>query len=179
VVTTPAAAPTAEPGRELPVPDRLPAAAWSLALSSMLAQVVTVVDNGIRTEGFDVVVSMLLGALIIWWFAAGVLSARTGRLVVTWLLLIVLAVAELVTVIDIGPGDRGFPLMHLATTLAMIGSLMWFSTTPYYSWQRTRPRASGPSRAGILAVAVLVGLSAGLVQSDDGSPVDIQLNAGG
>lgn len=176
MVTTPAAAPTAEPGRELPVPDRLPTAAWALALSSVLAQVVTALDDGLRSGGLDVVVSMLIGALVVWWFAAGVLAARTGRLVVTWLLLVVVAVAEVVTVIDVGPGEGGIWLLHLATTLAMIGSLMWFSTTPYYYWQRTRPRVGGPSRAGILAVAVVVGLSAGLVQVDR-SPVDVHINA--
>jgi hypothetical protein len=179
-VTTPATAPTAEPGWELPVPDRLPAAAWALAVSSVLAQVVTFLDDGVRTGGFDVVVSMLIGALVIWWFAAGVLSARTVRLVITWVLLVLGAVVELVTVIDVGPpGQGGLPLLRLATSLAMLGSLMWFSTTPYYFWQRSRPRVSGPSRAGILAVAVLVGLSAGLVHVDDGASVDVQLGAGG
>ena len=178
-MTTPATAPTAEPGSELPVPDRLPAAAWALAVFSVLAQVVTAIDDGIRTGGLDVVVSMLIGALVIWWFAAGVLSARTVRLVITWVLLVLAAVVELVTVIDVGlSGQGGLPLLHLATSLAMIGSLMWFSTTPYYSWQRNRPRVSGPPRAGILAVAVVVGLSAGLVQPDDGAPVNVQLGAG-
>lgn len=179
-MTTPATAPTAEPGRELPVPDRLPAAAWALAVSSVLAQVVTVAEDGLRTGGLDVVMSMLIGALVIWWFAAGVLSARTVRLVITWVLLVLAAVVELVTVIDVGPvGQGGLPLLHLATSMAMLGSLMWFSTTPYYSWQRSRPRAGGPSRAGILAVAVVVGLSAGVVQVDDRAPVDVQLGAGG
>lgn len=178
-MTTPAAAPAADSASEHPVPDRLPTAAWALAGSSVLAQAVAFADQGVKSdEGWALLISMLLGALIIRWFAAGVLSARTGRIVVTWLLLVVAFVAEAVTVVDeAGRGEVGFPLLHLATSVAMIGSLAWFSTTPYYYWQRTRPRVGGPSRSGVLAVAVLVGLSAGLVQpGGEESPLHVEVN---
>jgi hypothetical protein len=177
-VTTPAAVPFADPAMEPPAPDRLPAAAWALAWASVLTQALTVADRGLRSdEGWAVVISMLIGALVIWWFAAGVLSARTGRLVVTWLLLVIVFVAEAATVVDEAlRGQVGMPALHLVSTMAMIGSLMWFSTTPYYFWQRTRPRVSGPSRSGVLAVAVLVGLSAGLVETDDQAPLHVQMN---
>ena len=180
-MTTPAAAPSADSVLPPPVPDRLPAAAWALAGSSVLGQAVAFADRGVKSdEEWAVLLSMLLGALIIWWFAAGVLSARTGRVVVTWLLLVVAFVAETVAVVDeAGRGQVGMPVLHLVSTVAMIGSLMWFSTTPYYSWQRTRPRVPGPSRTGVLAVAVLVGLSAGLVATDDGAPVRVQVGDGG
>lgn len=180
-VTTPAAVPSAELSPREPVPDRLPVAAWALAASSVLGQAVAFADRGVKSdEGLEVVVSMLLGALVIWWFASGVLSARTGRLLVTWLLLVLAFVAETVAVLDeAGRGQVGMPVLHLVSTVAMLGSLAWFSTTPYYSWQRTRPRVSGPSRSGVLAVAVLVGLSAGLVANDDGAPVRVQVGDGG
>ena len=178
-MTIPAAAPFADPVLHPPVPDRLPAAAWALAGSSVLAQAVAFADQGVKAdEGWAVALSMLLGALIIWWFAAGVLSARTGRVVVSWLLLVVAVVVEAVTVLDeAGRGQVGLALLHLLTSVAMIGSLAWFSTTPYYSWQRTRPRVPGPSRSGVLAVAVLVGLSAGLVQpGGPESPMNVEVN---
>lgn len=176
-MTTPAGVPFADPAIEHPVPDRLPAAAWAVAWSSVLAQAVAFVDHGVKSdEGLEVVVSMLIGALVIWWFAAGVLSARTGRLVVTWLLLVIAFVAEAATVVDEAlRGQVGLPALHLVSTVAMIGSLMWFSTTPYYYWQRTRPRVSAPSRSGVLAVAVLVGLSAGLVRVDADAPLQVRV----
>ena len=178
-MTTPAAAPSADPVLHPPVPDRLPAAAWALAGSSVLGQAVAFADRGVKSdEAWAVVLSMLLGALIIGWFAAGVLSARTGRVVVTWLLLVVAFVAESVAVVDAaGRGQVGIPVLHLVSTVAMIASLMWFSTTPYYFWQRTRSRVPGPSRSGVLAVAVLVGLSAGLVQpGGEESLMNVEVN---
>jgi hypothetical protein len=159
------------------VPDRLPAAAWALAWSSVLAQAVTVLDQGVKTdEDWAVPVSMLIGALVIWWFAAGVLSARTGRLVVTWVLLGVAFVVETVVVVaEALDGTVGITLLHLGSSVAMIGSLWWFTTTPFFSWQRTRPRVPGPSRTAVLTVAVLVGLSAGLVQADGEAPVRVRV----
>lgn len=178
-MTTPAAAPTGQLPQGRPVPDRLPVAAWWLAVSSVLAQAVAIVDRGVKNIDAMVPVSMLIGALVIWWFAAGVLSARTGRLVVTWLLLGLVLVAESVSVVDDAlDGGAGMPVLHLATSVLMLGSLWRFTRTPYFAWQRTRPAHPGPSRAGVLAVAVLVGLSAGVVQPDpDG--LRLQLNASG
>ena len=175
-MTTPSAVPATGPVLPDPVPDRLPAAAWALAGSSVLGQAVAFAERGMKSgEEWAMVVSMLLGALIVWWFASGVLSARTGRVVVVWLLLVLGFVVETVAVVDeAGRGEVGMPALHLASTVVMIASLMWFSTTPYYYWQRTRPRVPGPSRSGVLAVAVLVGLSAGLLDSG-GAPVDVQI----
>ena len=179
-MTTPAAAPTDQLPHERAVPDRLPVAAWWLAAASVLAQGAAFADRGMKSdEGWTMVVSMLIGALVIWWFASGVLSARTGRLVVTWLLLGLVLVAESVSVVgDALDGRAGMPVVHLATSVLMLGSLWWFTRTPYFAWQRTRPTHPGPSRVGVLAVAVLVGLSAGVVQPDpDG--LSVQLNAAG
>lgn len=177
-MTSPAAPPFADPAFGPPVPDRVPAAAWALAWSSGLAQAVAFADQGVRNdEVWEVVISMLAGALVIWWFAAGVLSARTGRLVVTWILLVLAFVVETVSVVDDAlAGVVGMPLLHLVSSVVMLASLAWFTTTPYYAWQRTRPRVSGPSRAGVLTVAVLVGLSAGVVQTDDQVPRRVQVN---
>lgn len=176
-MTTPAALPLADPVPRPPVPDRLPAAAWALAWSSVLAQAVAFADHGVKSdEGWAVVLSMLVGALVIWWFAAGVLSARTGRLVVTWVLLVLAFVAETVAVVDDAlAGTVGMPLLHLVSTVAMLASLGWFTTTAYYAWQRTRPRVSGPSRSGVLAVAVLVGLSAGVLDTDPDAPLQVRV----
>lgn len=177
-MTTPAAAPTDQLPHGQPVPDRLPAAAWWLAVASVLGQGAAFVDRGVKSdEGWAMVVSMLIGALVIWWFAAGVLSARTGRLVVTWLLLGLAFVTESVSVVDDALDGRvGMPVAHLATSVLMLGSLWWFTRTPYFAWQRTRPTHPGPSRAGVLAVAVLVGLSAGVVQPHpDGLSVELDV----
>lgn len=178
VVTTPAVVPADGLPAQHPVPDRLPPAAWALAGSSALAQAVTVADRGLKSdEAWAVLVSMFLGALLVWWFAVGVLSARTGRLFVIWLLLGAALVAETVVVLDEAlAGEVGVPVLRLATSVLMLGSLWWFTRTAYFAWQRTRPTHPGPSRAGVLAVAVLVGLSAGVVDNDPGAPLHVQVD---
>ena len=175
-VTTPVPAPAGLAPPD-PTPLRMPTAAWALAWSSVLAQVVTIADRGTRSdEAWAVVVSMLVGALIIRWFASGVLSARTGRLVVTWVLLVLAFVVETVAVVDEAlSGQVGMPALHLVTSVLMLGSLWWFTRTSYFAWQRTRPRRPGPSRAGVLAVAVVVGLSAGVVQTDVDAPLGVEM----
>lgn len=176
-MTTPAAPPHADPAPGPPAPGRLPTAAWALAWSSVLAQVVAFADHGIKSDrGWTVVVSMLVGALVVWWFTAGVLTARTGRIVVTWVLLGVAVVVETIAVVDDAlAGTVGIPLLHLVSSVVMLASLGWFTATSYYAWQRTRPRVSGPSRSGVLAVAVLVGLSAGVVDADPDAPLQVRV----
>jgi hypothetical protein len=96
--------------------------------------------------------------------------------VVTWVLLVLSFVVETVTVVDDAlAGSVGMPLLHWVSSVAMLASLGWFTTTSYYAWQRTRPRVGGPSRSGILAVAVLVGLSAGVVDADPDAPLRVRV----
>ncbi len=176
-VTTPVPAPAGHAPPD-PTPERMPTAAWALAWSSVLAQVMTALDVGVKPLDDEMVLlSMLLGALVVWWFAAGVLAARTVRLVVTALLLGLMLLVEVVTVVaEALDGRVGITVLHLVTSVLMIGSLWWFTRTPYFACQRTRPARPGPSRAGVLTVAVLVGLSAGVVQpAQDG--LRVELNA--
>lgn len=161
----------------VPVPHRLPTAAWALAWASVASQLVNVVDQGLRLQVLTPL-SMLLGALLVWWFAHGVLTGRMVRLVVVWLLLVVTFVGEASTLLDSGPGDPLLlPTASMLTSVAMMVALGWFMTTPYYAWQRTRPIDRGPSLAGPLLVAVLVGASGGMVAVD--TPPGLHIEIGG
>ena len=66
--------------------DRLPTSAWVLGWTCLLAQVLALAERGVsRSDPFWVVLSMVLGALVVGWVSSGVLCARTGRLIVAWL----------------------------------------------------------------------------------------------
>jgi hypothetical protein len=146
-----------------PAPDELPAAAWVLAGVSLVTQLVTAADHGLRLSVMTPV-SMLIGVLLVTWFARGVLTGRTGRLVVVWFLVAVTFFGEWATLVDTFPeGLVGMPGLELLTTLGMIAALVWFVSTPYFAWQRSRPSVPGPSLAGPLLVAALVGALAGMV----------------
>lgn len=103
-------------------------------------------DVGARPEDYGTVPSMLLGALLVGWVSYGVLAARTGRLAVAWVLLVLGLLSYSGALVDAGvAGLTDLEGALFATAVAEMGSLIWFSSTAYYAWQRTRPRVKGPS----------------------------------
>ena len=162
------------------VPDRLPAAALALAGSCLVGQLVQLAVSGTRPPDAGWVPSMLLGALLVGWVASGVLRARTGRLVVAWVLFVLSVLGDAASLLDAGyAGLVGWPAAQLLTSLAALLSLLWFTTTPYYAWQRTRPRVPGPSIAAIVAVAVAVGVLGGTLDVEKSrDPVHVRFGDG-
>ena len=169
-------APTADPA--VAAAQQPPAAAWALALVCLVGQLLLLADVGTTSAGLWTLPSMLLGALLVGWFSAGVLTARTGRLVVVWALFVIVLVGDAFALLDRGAGAapewRG---AHLVVSVAQVVALAWFCSTPYFRWQRTRPRVPGPSLAPLLGVAVVVGLLGGVTASHEGG-VSVRMRLG-
>lgn len=146
-----------------PAPDRLPDAAWALGLVCLVGQLARLAEVGI-TDLDTWPVSSLLGALIVGWFANGVLTARTVRLWIVWFLFGILVPLQLLAVVHAGlEGLAGWPGVNLVLAVVQLAALAWFCRSDYFAWQRTRPAVPGPSRASLLAVAALVGVLGGVI----------------
>lgn len=157
-----------------PVPERLPAAAWALTGSCLVGQLLLLADVGAKPVDEALVPSMALGGLLVGWMASGVLAARTVRLAIAWVLFVLGVIAGGLTLVEAGvDGLTGWPFTHFLTSTAALLSLTWFSTTPYYFWQRTRPRVKGPSRTSLVLVAVVVGLLGGVLPARADAPVQV------
>lgn len=170
--------PALEPPPTAPEPSQVPAAAWALAWSSLAGQLLLLAEVGAKPVGLGMAVSMLVGALLVRWVALGVLTARTGRLVIAWVLLALLLLAYLVEAVDGGTDAiLGWPGVHLVAAAASVASLAWFTRSGYFAWQRGRPDAPGPSLAPLVAIAVLVGVLGGVVNTPQvGTGVRVEVN---
>jgi peptidoglycan/LPS O-acetylase OafA/YrhL len=150
----------------------LPRSIWVVAWASLVAQLVQLVH---REPGFDnevsLVVSVVLGGLLVGWVSAGVVRARTGRVVVAWVVLVLSGIAEVVAVFSTDDSTPLLPaLVALATTVVSLVGLAMFRGTEWWRWQRTRPpRDEGASIAGLVAVAVLVGVLGGVMGVNEDS----------
>lgn len=144
-------------------PTKLPAVAWAFALSCLVGQLIVLAHHG-RDESNQLVGSMLLGAVVIGWFAWGVLRAKTVRMILVWTLY---SIATLGQTIDVVDNPAGWDLANWAVTVVQFGLFIAFTRTAYYRWQASRPTAKGPSLAGLVAIAVLVGGLGGVVGAQD------------
>jgi hypothetical protein len=154
---------------ETPAAGRLPVSAWVLGWLFLADQLVGLVQRGLsRSDAVWVVLSVVLTAVVVRWFAAGILRARTGRLVVVWVLL------ALVLLFSLLGGDL------LATTFAaaQIAALGVFSSTDYFRRQRSRHDATGRQLRALLAIAVVVGILGGITASADGDDAPMHLRIG-
>jgi len=154
---------------ETPAAGRLPGSAWVLAWLFLADQVVGVVQRGLsRSDAVWVALSVVLTAVVVRWFAAGVLRARTGRLVVVWVLL------ALVLLFSLLSGD----LLALAFAAAELAALGAFSSTDYFRRQRSRHDATSWDLGGLLAIAVVVGVLGGITAPVDGNDAPMHLRIG-
>ena len=156
-----------------------PTSIWVVAWASLVAQLVQLVARG---PGFDnevsLVVSVVLGGLLVGWVAAGVVRARTVRVVVAWVVLVLSGIAEVVAVFSTDDSTPLVPaLVALVTTVVSLFALARFRRTEWWRWQRTRPpRDQGPSVARLLAIAVLVGVLGGVMGvNEDGFNFTVNL----
>lgn len=144
-------------------PSRLPTEAWLLGWSFLAGQVLTLLDVGSRqADEVSLVLSMVLGALLVGWISAGVLTARPVRFAGVCVLVALAIVADVVGLFSAG-GSSGWALAHLAASLASAAALAAYARTDYVAWRRTRPTAAGPSIAPVLAIAVVVGALGGII----------------
>lgn len=149
-----------------------------VAWASLAGQVLLVVRQGFRPDDeVSLLVSVVLGGLLLGYVSAGVVRARTVRLMLAWVVLALGLIAELVGLVPGGdPGRAGVAVLSLTTTAVALAGLARFRHTDWYAWQRTRPPAHVGAPIGqLVAIGVLVGVLGGVAGSvDDG--LDLRVN---
>lgn len=140
-------------------PHQLPAVAWAFAWSWLVEQVLSMAVHGSQTSD-QIPLSVILGALVATWVALGVIRARTIRVAFVWIVLVLAGIAGVLDLADNGPASD---LVFLIVTGTQLVLFTKFTRTPYYAWQKSRPRDPGPSLAGMVAIAIAVGVLGGVV----------------
>ena len=163
-----------QPGATPPLPRSI----WVVALASLAGQVVLLVRQGGRLDDeISLFLSVVLGALLVGYVAAGVVRARNVRLVLAWVVLVLAVLGELVGLFSIDDlGQATLAVLSLATTTVALAGLARFCGTDWYAWQRTKPSTREGAPIGqLVAVGVLVGVLGGLTGPvDDG--LDVRVN---
>lgn len=164
-----------QPGTTPPLPRSI----WVVAWASVAGQTVLLVRQGLRLDDeVSLVLSVVLGGLLVGYVSAGVVRARTVRLVLAWVVLLLSALGELVGLVSVDDGGRAvLAVLSLATTAVALVGLARFRDTDWYAWQRTRPSADEGAPIGqLVAIGVLVGVLGGLTGPvDDGLDVHIRV----
>jgi len=164
-----------QPGAAPPLPSSI----WMVAWASLAGQAVLLARQGVRRDDeVSLVLSVVLGAFIVGYVSAGVVRARTARLVVAWVVLVLTFFVELVGLISVDDlGSAVVAALSLATTALALAGLARFRRTEWYAWQRMKPSAHEGSPIGqLVAMGVLVGVLGGLIGPvDDGIDVRISV----
>ena len=148
-----------------------------VAWASLAGQAVLLVRQGGRLDDeVSLVLSVVLGALLVGYVSAGVVRARTVRLVLAWVVLVLSVIGEFVGLVSVDDlGQATLAVFSLATTAVALAGLARFSRTDWYAWQRTKPPVHDGAPIGqLVAIGVLVGVLGGLIGPvDDGFDVRI------
>ena len=163
-----------QPGATPPLPRSI----WVVAVASLAGQAVLLARPGGRLDDeISLVLSVVLGALVVGYVSAGVVRARTVRLVLAWVVLVLGMIVELVGLVSIDDlGRATLDVLSLATTTAALAGLAKFSGTDWYAWQRTKPSAHEGAPIGqLVAIGVLVGVMGGLT-GPVGDGLDVRVN---
>ena len=141
----------------------LPGVIWAFAWSFVVSQGLALATVGAKSEGDEVALSALLGVAVVTLFAHGVLRAGLVRFWVVVVLLVLGAVVDLVQLVE--QLDAAV-LARFALSVVQLYLLNAYSGTEWFRWHR-RHRRAGPSVAGPLLIAVVVGVMVGLVDTDN------------
>ena len=164
-----------EQQRTPPLPTEIKVLAWA----SVAGQVATLARQGLRSgDDTGMLISMVGGALIVGYVAAGVVRARPVRVALAWIVLVLSLVAELVGLAYVDAlGEAAIALASLVTTVVSLVALYGFGRTAWYAWQRTRPPTHLGAPIGELVVlGALVGVLGGLVGvSEDGANMTMNI----
>ena len=162
-----------EPAKQGTMPPPLPRSIWVVAWSSLTGQALWFVEQGVRLDGaVSLVVSVILGALVFGYVSAGVARARTVRLVLAWVVLVLVLIGELVGLVLVDDlRQAGLAVLSLVTAVLALAGLATFHRTDWFAWQRTKPPArEGAPIAQLIAIGVLVGALGGLIGPIDNGP---------
>lgn len=136
-----------------------------VAWASLVGQTAILLWRGGRGDDDEtsVLISMVLGALVVGYVSAGVVRARTVRLVLAWVVLVLSGVAELIALAFVDDLARAaFYAFSLGTTVVALAGLVRFRRSDWYAWQRTRPPTYvGAPIRHLVAIGVLVGVLGG------------------
>jgi hypothetical protein len=151
-----------------------------IAWASLVRRTVLLAWQGVRPDDeVSLVLSVVLGALLMGYVAAGVVRARTVRLAFAWVVLVLSLIAELVGLGSVDDlGQAALVALSLATTALALAVLVRFRRTEWYAWQRMKPSVHEGARiAQLVAMGVLVGVLGGLTGPvDDG--LDVRISVG-
>lgn len=142
-----------------------------VAWASLAGQVVLLVrQSGRLDDEVSLVLSVVIGALLVGYVSAGIVRARTVRLVLAWVVLVLSVIAELVGLVSVDDlGQAALVMLSLATTAVALAGLARFRRTDWYVWQRTKPSThEGLPISQLVAIGVLVGVLGGLTGPVDG-----------
>lgn len=155
----------------------LPISIWVVAWGSLAGQAVLLVRQGGRLDDeVSLVLSVVLSALLVGYVSAGVVRARTLRLVIAGIVLVLSVLGELVGLGSVDDlGETALALFSLATTVVAMAGLASFRQSDWYAWQRTKPPThEGASIGELVAIGMLVGALGGFTGPiDDGLDVRI------
>ena len=162
-------------GGYVDVAPRVPASAWVLGWSCLLGQVVLIWDVGFTgADAVPAVLSMIVGGLLVGWFAAGVLRARTVRLVIVWLVMVLGLLALL------GSLDGALGLLSLVVGVLQVAALAQFCTSDWFAWHRRQPAPDpAPAIGSLVAIAVAVGVLGGITAPAVDGGLDFQVRVDG
>jgi phosphoglycerol transferase MdoB-like AlkP superfamily enzyme len=157
----------------------LPRSIWVVAWVSLAGQVLLLVQEGVRhDDAVSLVGSVVLGVLLVGYVSAGVVRARTVRLVLAWVVLVLVLVADVASLVSAdGPGGATVAGLSLVTTVVSLAALATFRRTDWYAWQRTRPptHLGAPIRQ-LVAIGVLVGALGGIAATaEDGLHMSVRV----
>ncbi|MFD1827077.1 hypothetical protein [Mumia zhuanghuii] len=162
-----------------PIVDKIPTAAWALAWLFLVGQCVELVARGPNSSDLPwVVASMALTALVVYWFADGVLRGRTARLVIVWIILSAATSLGLVGLLIEPAEAETTDLISCAFTVAQLIALGVFCSSDYFTTQRSRQDAPRSTLAPLLMIAVATGLLGGLTAPDGSESAPIHLRIG-
>ena len=164
-----------QPGATPPLPRSI----WVVAWASLAGQAPLLARRGGRLDDeVSLVLSVVLGALLVGYVSAGVVRARTFRLVLAWVVLGLSGIGELVGLVSVDDlGQTAVAVLSLATTAVALAGLARFHRTDWYAWQRTKPSTHEGAPIGqLVAIGVLVGVLGGLPGPvDDGLDVRVSV----
>lgn len=157
----------------------LPGVAWAMGWAFLLTQVVGLARRGLTgaTAPWPIV-SMVLSALVVGWFAAGVLQARPIRTGFVWLILAIAMLLEVIGLFSRADDLGGW--IEFLIAAAPVVLLAAFCRSPYFTELRqSGAHAAGvrPAIGGLLALAFITGALGGITApvSGDGDQVHIGL----
>lgn len=157
----------------------LPKSIWVVAWASLAGQVLLWIREGIRSDDqVSLVGSVVLGALLVGYVSAGVVRARTVRLMLAWVGLVLGVIGGLVGLVSVDdPGQAVLAVLSLATAAVALAGLARFRRTDWYAWQRTKSSAHEGAPIGqLVAIGLLVGVLGGVLGGPVEERVDVRIS---